>query len=95
MGAPIGNANRATQYRLQREIEEALKGESKSEALEELRLIIKAQVNKAKEGDTQAFKEIMDRWAGKAVAITELSGPDGEAIPAKLTVEFVGNNPVS
>lgn len=80
MGAPIGNTNRATQYRLQKEIETALKGESASEALEELRLILRAQVTKAKEGDTQAFKELMDRWAGKAVATTELSGPDGSPV---------------
>ena len=77
MGAPIGNSNRATQYRLQKEIEAALKGESVSGSLEELRLILRAQAAKAKEGDPQALKELMDRWAGKPVATTELSGPDG------------------
>ena len=90
MAAPIGNSNRATQYRLQREIEEALKGESASESLEELRLILRAQVEKAKDGDTQAFKELMDRWAGKAVASTEISGPDGVALPVTLNVRFPG-----
>lgn len=83
MAAPVGNTNRATQYRLQREIEAILRGESASDALEELRLLIRAQVNKAKEGDTQAFKEIMDRWAGKAVATTELSGPEGGPVPVQ------------
>lgn len=90
MGAPVGNSNRATQYRLQREIEEALKGDSASDNLIELRAIIRAQVNKAKEGDTQAFKEIMDRWAGKAVASTEISGPDGSALPLAVNVRFPG-----
>lgn len=77
MGAPVGNTNRATQYRLQREIETVFQGESTSENLEGLRSIIRAQFAKAQEGDTQAFKELMDRWAGKPVASTEISGPDG------------------
>lgn len=77
MGAPAGNTNRATQYRLQREIEDALRGESKSESLDELRLILRAQVSKAKEGDTQAFRELMDRWAGRPAQALAVTGEDG------------------
>ena len=72
MAAPVGNSNRATQYRLQWEIERVLRGESPevapdsvSESLVNLREMIVAQAEKAKGGDTQSFKELMDRWAGK------------------------------
>lgn len=42
----------------------------------------------AEEGDIQAIREVMDRVDGKAKQVTELSGPDGDAIPHSLTVRF-------
>lgn len=42
----------------------------------------------ASEGDPQAFKEIGDRLDGKPKQATEVSGPDGDAIPMGLTVKF-------
>lgn len=40
--------------------------------------MIKAQVKKAKEGDTTAFKELMDRVLGKAPQA--ITGPNGGAL---------------
>jgi hypothetical protein len=40
-------------------------------------------------GDLAAMKEIGDRLDGKAVQATEISGPDGEAVPIGLKVSFV------
>jgi hypothetical protein len=37
--------------------------------------MIKAQIKKAKDGDTYAFKELMDRTLGKAPQA--ITGPDG------------------
>ncbi len=39
-----------------------------------------------------AIKEMGDRLDGKAVAITELSGPDGGAIPISVGLDFVKAN---
>ena len=40
-------------------------------------------------GDMSAVKEIGDRLDGKPKQQTEVSGPDGEAIPTKLIIENV------
>lgn len=77
MGAPVGNTNRATQHRLKYEIEKALRKRSATEELEALQALIDAQINKAAEGDLASFKELMDRWAGKAPQGLELTGEDG------------------
>lgn len=43
----------------------------------------------AADGDAQAFKEIGDRLDGKPKTTNEVSGPDGEAIPISVKVEWV------
>lgn len=83
MGAPVGNTNRATQYRVKRTIEKVLRARSASDELEALEQLIEAQVAKAAEGDLQSFKEIMDRYAGKAPQGVELTGADGEPVEFK------------
>jgi hypothetical protein len=77
MGAPLGNTNRARQYRVQRTIEGVLRKRSVSDDLEALEQLIEAQVVKASEGDLASFKELMDRYAGKAPQGIELTGEDG------------------
>jgi len=72
MGAPAGNTNRATQYRLRHTIEKVLRKRSASDELEALEKMIEAQAQKAEEGDLGAFKELMDRYAGRAAQSVEL-----------------------
>lgn len=77
MGAPVGNSNRATQYRIKHTIEKELRRRSATEELEALQALIGVQVDKAMEGDLASFKELMDRYAGKAPQGLELTGDDG------------------
>lgn len=95
MAAPIGNSNRATQYRIKHTIEKVLRKRSASDELEALERLVEAQVLKAEEGDLQSFKEIMDRYAGKAPQGIELTGDDGGPVESKFTLEFVRPNPRS
>jgi hypothetical protein len=89
-GAPEGNQNRANQYRIKRTFEKLLdEASSKREGLTKLEAMCKAQLEKAEEGDTQAFREVADRVDGKPKQQTELSGPDGSAIPMRTVVNFV------
>jgi hypothetical protein len=46
----------------------------------------------AANGDLAAMKEIGDRIDGKAIQQTEISGPDGEAVPIGIQVTFVGGS---
>lgn len=45
-------------------------------------------VEAAAEGDVSALKEVGDRVDGKPKATTEVSGPDGGAIPHSIQVEW-------
>lgn len=42
----------------------------------------------AANGDSAAFKEIGDRLDGRPKQVNEVSGPDGDAIPLSLKIEF-------
>lgn len=53
-----------------------------------LDVIANRVVEAAADGDAQAFKEIGDRLDGRPKQTTEHSGPDGGAIPHKLTVQW-------
>lgn len=88
MAAPDGNTNRATQYRIKRTLEKLIdQASSKQEGLTRLEAACKAQLEKAEEGDTQAFKEIADRLDGKPTQA--ISGPEGGPIPMQTIVNFV------
>ena len=58
------------------------------------RQIVEVLVSKALDGDMAAIKEIYDRHEGKAVSKTELSGPDGSAIPLNIGLNFVKANSI-
>lgn len=47
-------------------------------------------VAQAVAGDKDAWKEIGDRIDGKPKQQTEISGPDGAAIPVGINVKFTG-----
>jgi hypothetical protein len=85
-GAPLGNDN-ATKNRLWAD---TLRRALLAEDGKKLRSLAEKLIARAEEGDTSALKEIGDRIDGKSKQQTELSGPDGSAIPHSLTVEFVG-----
>jgi hypothetical protein len=85
-----GNTHSSKNNRL---LSETLKRVLIQEDGKNARAIAEALALKAIEGDITAIKEVFDRMEGKSVAKTELSGPDGSAIPVSLPIEFV--NPVS
>ena len=88
-GAPVGNTNSSKDNRLwANTIRRAV---LQSDA-ERLRRIAEALLTKAEDGDITAIKEIGDRLDGKAVAVTEISGPDGSAIPVSVGLDFVKPN---
>jgi len=89
MGAPLGNTNRATQYRIKRTLEAVLERRSKAEGRDALETACEKLISNAESGDLQSFKELADRLDGKPKQQTELSGPDGEAIPVKTVVNFI------
>jgi hypothetical protein len=81
MGAPEGNTNRATQYRIKRTFEKLFEeASSKREGMTRLEAACRAQIEKAEEGDLAAFKEVADRTEGKAPQSVELSGVEGGPI---------------
>lgn len=50
--------------------------------------LIAAWIEAAENGDTTAIRDIVDRIDGKPTQRSEVTGPDGDAIPHKLTVTF-------
>lgn len=86
VGAPIGNKNAAKDRRVRKTLVEILE-----ESPDQLRAMCIAQIAKAIEGDTQAFKEIRDTIDGKPAQQVTIDG-DGEGGPLKFShavVEFV------
>lgn len=53
-----------------------------------LEVIADRCVSAAADGDLTAMKELGDRLDGKPKQATEVSGPDGEAIPVSINVRF-------
>ena len=88
-GAPIGNTNSSKSNRLFGDTIRRMVVQSEGEIA---RRVAEALILKAQEGDISAIKEFADRVDGKAVATTEISGPDGSAIPIGLPIEFIEPN---
>lgn len=73
-GAPLGNNNAGKNRLWSLAIKKALKKRSKSEQLEELEDLAEVLLDKCKEGDMAALKELGDRLEGKPNQ--SISGPD-------------------
>jgi hypothetical protein len=84
-GGQPGNKSRATQYRVKRTLEKLVsEASSKSEGLTKLETMCKAIIEKAEEGDTQAFREVADRLDGKPAQALEVSGAEGGPLILRL-----------
>lgn len=86
MGAPLGNNNSSKNNRLWAETIRRAVVQGDGEAL---RRIADKLLAMAEDGDIQAMREIGDRLDGKPKQQTELSGPEGGAIPMQTVVNFV------
>lgn len=83
MAAPEGNTNSSKNNRLWAE---TIRRAVIQADAEKLRAIADKLIEKAAEGDMQAIKELGDRLDGKPAQSTEISGPDGSAIPVGINV---------
>lgn len=77
-GAPPGNTNRATQYRIKRTLEAVWEKHKGATGVDLLERACEAQLLKAAEGDLQSFKEVSDRLDGKAAQALDIGNKDGE-----------------
>ena len=90
MGAPEGNSNRATQYRIKRTLEALIdEASSKREGLTALQSACRAQLEKAEDGDTSAFREIADRLDGKASQAIDIGSDPDRPLIQKVVREIV------
>lgn len=85
MAAPEGNANSSINNRLWAN---TIRRAVLQADANKLRAIAEKLIEKAAEGDMQAIKELGDRLDGKPSQSTEISGPDGGAIPIGINVQF-------
>jgi hypothetical protein len=94
-GRPKGSRNRSTIVREWLEVEQEIKNPitGVTEKLEQQDIITLAQIKKAREGDTAAFKELMDSAHGKAVQSFEHTGKDGE--PLRVIFQNMNESPAS
>jgi hypothetical protein len=92
-GRPKGSRNRATIVRqwleIMRETTNPLTG--KKDKMEIQDEMVLKQIEKSLEGDTAAFKELMDSAHGKAVQSFEHSGKDGE--PLRVIFQNMNESP--
>lgn len=90
MGAPLGNSNRATQYRIKRTLE-AILGEasSKQDGATKLEMACRAIVGKAEDGDLMAFREVADRTEGKPPQSIDLGSDPDRPVVQKVVREIV------
>jgi hypothetical protein len=89
-GAPEGNQNRAKQYRIQRTLLKILEERGGSDAVVGLEKACRALLDKAEDGDVQAFREVADRIDGKpAQALTVGNEDDKPFVVEKIVREIV------
>ena len=94
-GAPKGNNNagkgRDWRDALHYVIAERGRKEDGDDAayIKGLRAVARKFMDAVEEGGVSEFRELADRIDGKAVQGVELSGPDGDAMEMKWTVEVV------
>jgi hypothetical protein len=87
-GPPLGNQNARKGSLIKGAIRRAL-AEDSAKGRETLQNIIRKMLDDAEAGDAKARTETFDRLDGKAMQPSEISGPDGGEIPAKIVVELV------
>ena len=84
-GAPLGNNNAGKGSQLSALLHAALNANDRLK----LRLGVEKVADAFAEGERWAIEFVFDRFEGKAVAKTELSGPDGSTMPVSIALEFV------
>ncbi len=89
MAAALGNQYAAKAKRWTMAIERALEKRSTVDQLDALDALAEKLLSACDQGDLAALKELGDRLDGKPKQQTELSGPDGTAIPMKTVINFV------
>jgi capsid portal protein len=94
-GRPKGSRNRSTIVRQWLEVIQQVNNPvtGQNEPLEIQDQITLQQIVKALEGDTNAYKELMDSAHGKAVQSFEHSGKDGE--PLRVIFQNMNESPSS
>lgn len=88
VGAPEGNNNAGKGSQLSALLRAALNSNDRLK----MRLGVEKIADAFAEGERWAVEFVFDRFEGKAVAKTELSGPDGSSIPVSIPLEFVKSN---
>ena len=89
MGAPVGNTNRATQYRIKRALESVLERRSKSEGKDALEAACEKLISNAESGDLQSFKELADRLDGKPAQSVAVGNEPGQQFITRIVREIV------
>lgn len=77
MGAPVGNSNRATQYRIKRTLEACLDRRSKADGRDALEAACDALIDRSF-NSLPDFKELADRLDGKPGQSLDIGNKDGE-----------------
>lgn len=91
MAAPVGNNNAGKNKIWSLAIQKALRKRSKSEQLEELVSLADVLLDKCKEGDLAALRELGDRIEGKPHQTVGGDSETGE-IPVSMTIKYVRPN---
>jgi len=86
VGAPAGNTNSNKNNRIWANTIRKL---AIQEDYKRIHVIAEKLFEKAAEGDLGAMKEVGDRLDGKAIAVQELTGPDGSNLPSGIGILFV------
>lgn len=88
MGAPVGNDNRAKQYRIKRTLEAILDRKSLSEGVDALEVACENLIDKAAT-DLASFKELADRLDGKPSQAVDLGSDPDRPLINKIVREIV------
>ena len=90
-GAPLGNNNAGKGSQLSALLHAALHSDDRLKMRQGVEKIADAFA----EGERWAVEFVFDRFEGKAVARTELTGADGAELPLNIGVTFVKHSQIS
>lgn len=88
MGAPLGNQNRALQYRIKRTLESCLEKRSKKDGLDALEAACDALIDRSL-SSLQDFKQLADRLDGKPAQAIDLGSDPDRPLISKVVREIV------